>query len=147
MAQTLARVLIHVVFSTKDRAPSLKDHIRPSLFAYIGGIIRNLGGEPVIVNGVTDHVHILLSLPAALSLADALRIIKSKSSRWIRQTLPSFTWQSGYAAFSVSPSNSGQVRRYIAAQQERHQKLRFEEEFLSLLRRHEIPYDERYLWR
>jgi REP element-mobilizing transposase RayT len=132
MAQTLARVLVHVVFSTKDRAPSLQEHIRPSLFAYIGGIIRSLGGEPVIINGVTDHVHILLSLPATLS--DALRIVKAKWSRWLRVKLPSFSWQSGYAAFSVSQSNSRQVTRYIAVQEEHHPKTRFEDEFLSLLR-------------
>jgi REP element-mobilizing transposase RayT len=146
MAQTLARVLVHVVFSTKDRVPSLKEQIRPSLFAYMGGIIRSLGGEPVIVNGVNDHVHILLTLPATLALADAMRAIKAKSSGWLRRTVPSFSWQLGYAASSVSESNAGHVKRYIAAQEEHHRKVRFNEEFLLLLKRHKLAYDERYIW-
>jgi REP element-mobilizing transposase RayT len=147
MAQTLVRVLVHVVFSTKDRLPSLKEEVRPSLFAYIGGTIRSLGGEPVIVNGVSDHVHILLTLPATLALADAMRALKAKSPGWLRRTLPSFAWQLGYAAFSVSESNAGHVKRYIASQEEHHRKARFEEEFLMLLKRHKLEYDERYLWR
>jgi REP element-mobilizing transposase RayT len=112
----------------------------------MAGTMRSLGSEPVIVNGVSDHVHILLTVPAALALADIMRVLKAKSSGWLRRTSPSFAWQSGYAAFSVSESNAGHVKRYIAAQEEHHRKACFEEEFLLLLKRHKLAYDERYLW-
>jgi REP element-mobilizing transposase RayT len=146
MPQTLARVLVHVVFSTKDRRPSLKEQIRANLFAYIAGILRSLGSEPVIVNGVSDHVHILMTSPAALALADIMRVLKAKSSGWLRRTSPLFAWQAGCAAFSVSESNAGHVKRYIAAQEEHHRKAGFDKEILLLLKRHKLAYDERYLW-
>jgi REP element-mobilizing transposase RayT len=146
MAQTLAQVLLHVVFSTKQRRASLKDAWRDELFAYMGGIVRNLGGKALLINGVPDHVHLLLALPASIHLADAVRVIKSRSSAWVRGRDRAFSWQSGYAAFSVSQSKAGQVRGYIAGQQEHHQRIRFEDEFVSLLKRHQMEYDERYLW-
>jgi len=146
MPQTLARVLVHVVFSTKDRRPSLKEQIRPNLFAYMAGILRSLGSEPVVVNGVSGHVHILLTVPVALALANIMRVLKAKSSGWLRRTSPTFAWQAGYAAFNVNESNAGHVTRYIAAQEEHHRKAGFDKEFLLLLKRHKLAYDERYLW-
>jgi REP element-mobilizing transposase RayT len=146
MAQTLVQVLLHVVFSTKERHPFLKEVWRDELFAYMGGIVRNLGGVALSINGVADHVHLLLSLPATLAPADAVRVIKSRSSAWVRGRERNFSWQSGYAAFSVSQSKAAQVRAYIAAQQQHHRRIRFEDEFVSLLRRHRMDYDERYLW-
>ena len=141
MAQTLHRILVHVVFSTKDRVPLIKEPIRPRLFAYLGGVVRSLGGEPLIVNGVTDHVHMLLTL------ADAMRWIKAKSSHWMRQGVRDFAWQAGYAAFSVSQSNVAGVRTYIANQEEHHERIGFKDEFVSLLKRNELEYEERFLWR
>ena len=146
MAQTFSRLLVHVVFSTKDRTASLKADIRNDLFAYMGGIIQNFGGNPLIISGVADHVHLLFSMPATMGLAEAMRIIKAKSSRWLHGSDRSFAWQSGYAGFSVSQSSVGQVTKYIAGQQEHHKKVRFEDEFISLLRKHEMEYDERYVW-
>ena len=146
MAQTFSRLLVHVVFSTKDRTASLKADIRNDLFAYMAGIITNFGGQPLIINGVADHVHLLFSLPATMGLAETMRIIKAKSSRWIRRIDRSFAWQSGYAGFSVSQSSIPQVTKYIANQQEHHKKVRFEDEFISLLKKHEMEYDERYVW-
>ena len=146
MAQTFSRLLVHVVFSTKDRTAWLKADIRTDLFAYMGGIIRNFDGNPVIINGVADHVHLLFSIPATMSLAETMRIIKAKSSRWMSGRDRSFAWQPGYAGFSVSQSSVGQVTKYIAGQEEHHKKVRFEDEFISLLKKHEMEYDERYVW-
>ena len=112
----------------------------------MAGIITNFGGQPLIINGVADHVHLLFSLPATMGLAETMRIIKAKSSRWIRRIDRSFAWQSGYAGFSVSQSSIPQVTKYIANQQEHHKKVRFEDEFISLLKKHEMEYDERYVW-
>ena len=147
MAQTLHRILVHVVFSTKDRAPLLKVPIRPRLFAYLGGVVRSLGGEPLIVNGVADHVHVLLTLPSTVTLAEAMRRIKAKSSHWLRQETQDFAWQPGYAAFSVSQSNVARVTKYIVNQEEHHKRMGFKDEFLSLLKRNELEYEERFLWR
>jgi REP element-mobilizing transposase RayT len=110
------------------------------------GIVRNLGCKALLINGVADHAHLLLSLPATLAPADAVRVIKARSSAWVRRRDRNFSWQSGYAAFSVSQSNSAQVRAYIAAQQQHHRRIRFEDEFVALLKRHRMDYDERYLW-
>ena len=141
------RILIHVVFSTKDRAPLLGEPIRPKLFAYLGGIVRSLGGEPLIVNGVVDHVHILFALPPTVTLAEAMQTVKARSSHWMRQQTRHFAWQPGYAAFSVSQSNVVRVRQYIADEAAHHEQVVFKDEFLSLLKRHELEYEERFLWR
>jgi hypothetical protein len=111
-----------------------------------GAFVRNLGGKALLINGVPDHVHLLLLLPASIALAGAVRVIKSRSSAWVRGRDRTFSWQSGYAAFSVSQSKAGQVRGYIAGQQEHHRRIRFVDEFVSLLKRHRMEYDERYLW-
>ena len=126
------------MFSTKDRTASLKADTRTDLFAYMGGIIRSFGGNPVIINGVADHVHLLFSIPATIAVAEAMRIIKAKSSRWMRGRDRSFAWQPGYAGFSVSQSSVGQVTKYIASQEEHHK--------ISLLKKQEMEYDERYVW-
>ena len=146
MAQTFSRLLVHVVFSTKDRTASLKADIRPDLYAYMGGIIRNFGGQSLLINGVADHVHLLFSIPATMAVAESMRIVKAKSSRWMRGRDRSFAWQPGYAAFSVSQSSVGQVTKYIANQEERHKRVQFEHEFISLLKKHDMDYDERYVW-
>ena len=125
----------------------LKVPIRPRLFAYLGGVARSLGGEPLIVNGVADHVHMLLTLPSTVTLAEAMRRIKAKSSHWLRQETQDFAWQPGYAAFSVSQSNVTRVTKYIANQEEHHKRMAFKDEFLSLLKRHELESEERFLWR
>jgi REP element-mobilizing transposase RayT len=146
MAQTFSQLLLHIVFSTKARRAALQPAWRDELFAYMGGIVRSLGGKALLINGVADHAHLFLSLPATVAPADAVRVIKARSSAWVRRHDRTFAWQSGYAAFSVSQSNAAYVQRYIAAQQEHHQRIRFEDEFVSLLKRHQMEYDERFLW-
>ena len=149
MPHTYVNLLVHVIFSTKDRRPHMTPDLRPRLFAYIGGVVRELGGTPSIVNGTDDHVHVLLGLPATKAVADVLRIVKTNSSRWVHETFPAlraFAWQSGYGAFSVSQSNADAVHAYIATQEEHHRHVSFQEEYAQFLKRHGITYDERYVW-
>jgi REP element-mobilizing transposase RayT len=149
MAHTFTHLLTHIVFSTKDRAPLLDAELKSRLFAYIGGIIRELDGQIMLINGPTDHVHILTTFPARTSLSDFMRDLKANSSGWVHKEFPTrgyFAWQTGYGAFAVSHSNLESVKEYIRNQEEHHRKLTFKEEFETFLRRHEIEYDERYLW-
>jgi len=149
MGQTLTCLHYHIVFSTKNRQPQIREDIRRRLYDYMGGIIKSEGGILFAVGGTEDHVHLLASFPAQPSVADCLRAIKANSSKWMHETFPdhpTFAWQSGYGAFSVSRSNDDAVRRYIAAQEEHHQRVTFQEEYIEFLRRHEVPYDERYIW-
>jgi putative transposase len=149
MAHTFTSLLTHVVFSTKDRYPHIDAEVRERLFPYMGGILREIGATPVTINGVKDHVHGLVALPATLSVADAMRVLKTNSSRWVHQEWPrlrAFAWQTGYGAFSVSRSNAEDVERYIARQEEHHRTVTFQEEFVAFLKRHGIAYDERYVW-
>jgi len=150
MAQTYTNLLTHIIFSTKDRESSIRPELRPDLHAYMGGIIHSLDGQALLVNGTGDHVHLLVWLPPTLAIADALRVLKANSSRWVHQTFPAqkaFAWQAGYGAFSVSHSNVPAVVRYIQDQQKHHRKKSFQEEFLAFLRRNKIAYDERYIWK
>jgi REP element-mobilizing transposase RayT len=149
MAHSYSRLVYHLVFSTKERRPLLKTEVRPRVLAYLGGIVRNLGGEPLANNGVEDHVHMLAKLPGKIAIADAIRDIKANSSKWMHDeglVSRSFGWQTGYAAFTVSKSGEDAVRRYIADQERHHRKMTFKEELIQLLERHGIEYDERYLW-
>ena len=147
MPQSLAKVYLHLVFSTKRREPLLADEWREELFKVLGGAANNLECQSLLVGGVADHVHMLIQLGRTISISDAVGKIKSTSSLWINQTRGlSFHWQSGYAVFSVSDSNVVNVRDYIANQGEHHAKQMFQDELRDLLRRHEVEWDEKYLW-
>jgi putative transposase len=149
MSHSYACLPTHAVFSTKDRAPLVAGECREKLFPYMGGIVREMGGSALIIGGTADHAHMLLSLPPTQCVADALRVIKTNSSRWVHETWPvrrDFAWQTGYGAFSVSESNREAVARYIADQEKHHRRLSFQEEFIRLLKKHKVPYDERYIW-
>ena len=149
MPQSFGSLYFHLIFSTKNRLPLLSDDIQPRLFEYLGGILRNQKGVLIAAGGIEDHVHLLVSLSRQASIADTLRDLKSNSSGWIHETFPElrlFAWQSGYGAFSVSFSAFKSVRRYLANQREHHQKRSFKEEFLEILKLHEMGYDERYVW-
>lgn len=149
MPQSLAKVYLHVIFSTKNREPVLADEWRDELFHVLGGATNNLGCQSLIVGGVADHVHLLFQLGRTISIADATGKIKSTSSAWVNQTrglaMP-FQWQAGYAAFSVSQSNLEAVREYIRNQPEHHRRVSFQDELREWLRRYEIEWDERYVW-
>ena len=149
MPHSLADLLVHVIFSTKDRRPIITDVLKTKLFPYMAGIVKERGGTPHIVNGMKDHVHVLASLPTGLPVAEMMRFIKGSSSRWVHQEfhgMQAFGWQRGYAAFSVSRSRFQDVHRYIASQEEHHRKVSFKEELVAFLKKHQIEYDERYIW-
>ncbi|MBZ5645913.1 MAG: IS200/IS605 family transposase [Acidobacteriia bacterium] len=149
MAHTFTTLHTHVIFSTKDRAPFLDAKIRSRDFAYMGGMVREMRGTAAIVNGVSDHVHMLVQLPAEVALAECLRVVKTNSSRWVHETWPDrkkFAWQTGYGASSVSTSNVPVVTRYIERQQEHHEKVSFQDEFIAFLRKNGIAFDPEHLW-
>ena len=149
MAQTFTNLLTHVVFSTKERAPSIRPEWKPVLLAYMGGIIRELDGKAVAIDGTGDHVHLLLWMPPTVSISETLRVLKTNSSRWVnreRGMKRDFAWQAGYGAFSVSHSNAPAVVKYIRGQEKHHQRVSFQEEYLAFLKSNGIEYDERYIW-
>lgn len=149
MPQSLANILVHLVFSTKDRAPLLEDAWRDELHGYIGGIIRRCGGDLLAANSVADHIHLFFPLPRTITVADLVKEIKTGATKWIHDKFPrlgGFHWQAGYGAFSISPSHKPVVIRYIASQQEHHRKVSFQDEYRRLLEKYAIPYDERYVW-
>ncbi len=150
MSQSLARVYLHVVFSTKNRVPFLTDRrLRNETHAYLAGACRDLGVPSLIVGGVEDHVHISCYMSRTLTMADFVAEIKRESSKWIKtkdKTLADFHWQSGYGIFSFSPSHADDLRRYIENQEEHHRHESFKDEYRRLLKKYDIEYDERYVW-
>lgn len=149
MPQSLALVLVHVIFSTKDRVPFLRREIRSELHAYLATVARNLGCECFLVGGVEDHVHLAIGLSRTLTAAKLVERLKTASSHWIKAKSPDlrhFSWQSGYAMFSVSPQALTDLKAYIADQDAHHHKSSFEDELRRLLTRYEVTFDERYFW-
>ena len=147
MPQSLSHVLVHAVFSTKHRDPTIRPAVRPTLHAYLGGILRGVHCPSVRVGGMDDHIHTLFVLSRTLTIADAIKEMKQSTSVWMKdQGEPAFAWQAGYGAFSVSPSNAQEVTDYIQRQEAHHQHMTFQEEFRKFLERHGITYDERYVW-
>ena len=136
-----------MIFSTQGRLPLIKQEFRNHLYAYLGGIIREMRGTALTVNGTADRVHVLIRIRPAHSAAEIARVIKANSSGWVRAKWSSnFAWQTGYGVFSVSESNVAAVRKYIATQEEHHKTHSFQEEFLVFLQKNNVAYDEKYLW-
>ena len=148
MAHTYCSALFHCVFSTKERRRAIAPDLQERLWAYMGGIARENEMKALAVGGTEDHVHLLLSLPSTLAIAEAMRKIKGGSSRWLHEScgLVGFEWQKGYGAFSIGCSQVNATVAYIAEQREHHRKRDFQAEFLSILKRHGIDYDPRYVW-
>jgi REP element-mobilizing transposase RayT len=149
MSHTYTNLLSHVVFSTKDRQPLIDSELKPRLLGYINGIAAENGGKILSMNSMPDHLHFLWELSAKSSMSDALRILKTNSSRWVYETFGQrkpFAWQTGYGAFSVSRSNIPAVAKYIEAQEIHHRQRSFDEEFIELLVRHGIQYDPKYVF-
>jgi REP element-mobilizing transposase RayT len=147
MPQSLARILVHLVFSTKNREPFLAADKRPRALAYLGGTLNAIDCPVLTVGGVADHVHLLFVLGRAVSLSKAVEEVKKESSKWAKDAVhPGFYWQNGYGAFSVSPSNVERVKAYIGNQEQHHRTMTFQDELRRLLRRHNIDWDERYVW-
>jgi putative transposase len=150
MPQSLAKILVHTVFSTKDRRPFLRDKIiREEFHHYLGGILTNLECQPIIIGGVEDHVHLLCALSRTCNCSEMIKEVKRGSSLWLKTKgadLQDFAWQSGYGIFSIGMSQVSAVRGYIARQEKHHEKISFQEELRQLLNRYEIEFDERYVW-
>jgi REP-associated tyrosine transposase len=149
MANTFTSLRYHIVFSTKNREPWFTPENDQKVWDYIGGIARDNGMQTVIVGGFSDHIHALVAIPPAMSVSKAVQMMKGASSRWIHQTfkdMAAFAWQDGYGAFTVGLSQVDDTVRYISGQWEHHRNKTFQEEYVSFLRKHEIDFDERYVW-
>ncbi len=149
MSQSLARLPVHLVFSTKGRAHVLHEGIRSALHAYMATVLQNMACPAVLINSVSDHVHILFELARTVSVSQAVEEVKKSSSKWLKTQAPEFSgfaWQGGYGALAVSASNECAVRDYIANQQEHHRTKPFQEEYRAFLERHRVAFDERYMW-
>jgi len=149
MASTYINILIHTVFSTKNRESWISSSLRERLYPYMCGIARENGLKVLCIGGTDNHIHILLSLDSTTSIAQAMQLIKGGSSKWIHETFPElrlFSWQEGYGAFSIGISNVDETKKYIENQEKHHSKESFRDEYLKFLRKNNIDFDEKYLW-
>ncbi|MDQ2730463.1 MAG: IS200/IS605 family transposase [Armatimonadota bacterium] len=149
MSHSYHTALFHCIFSTKGRTKIISPALQERLHPYLAGVAKENGMIPLAVGGVEDHIHLLLSLPSTLSVAKAMQVIKSGSSKWVHDTFPerrTFAWQEGYGAFSIGISQVERTVNYIHRQVEHHRVTTFQEEFLEFLQRHGAEYDERYIW-
>ena len=149
MAQSLARILVHIVFSTKKHVPLIRPDIETELHAYMATVFRECESPILIIGGATDHLHALCSLSKNWAIADLLKEVKRSTSKWIKtkgETYADFYWQGGYGAFSIGESGLSDCKQYIARQKEHHRRISFQDELRALLRKYHVPYDERYVW-
>ncbi len=149
MGHSLAHALLHVVFSTKNRASLILPDLEPRLYAYLRKVATGIGCPIHCIGGVPDHVHILCSLARSVSISKFVKDLKANSSRWIRtidSRTAAFSWQVGYGVFSVSKSNTEAVMKYIENQKEHHRRITFKQEYIELLAKHELDYNPQYLW-
>lgn len=149
MPQSLASVLVHLVFSTKNREPLITEAIEPELHKYLSTVFRGCDSPALLVGGDKDHIHALFSLSRKWAIANIVEEVKTNSSKWIKtkgEELRQFHWQSGYGAFSVSQSNVEEVKNYIANQKDHHCKKEYQTEYRQLLNAHQVEFDERYVW-
>lgn len=149
MPQSLSSILIHLIFSTKNREPFISTAIEQELHPYMAKIFRELKSPSLTIGGTDDHVHILFSLGRTIEVADLIQEVKTESSKWIKtkgQEFEDFHWQRGYGAFSIGQSQVATLKRYIAGQRIHHQRITFQEEYRKFLKSYGIDYDERYVW-
>jgi putative transposase len=149
MPQSLSLVVVHVIFSTKDRQPSLEPGVRTRARAYLAEVARNLGCECYEAGGVSDHVHLAIRMSRTITIAGLVEKLKTASSRWIKALSPElrrFSWQRGYGCFSVGPQDVTALREYIRDQERHHAKRSFQDEFRVLLKKYGVKYDEAYMW-
>ncbi|MBE7462359.1 MAG: IS200/IS605 family transposase [Planctomycetes bacterium] len=149
MGQSLASLLVHIVFSTKNRQPLITPDLEPELHAYLGGVCKELHSPALAINGYTDHVHLLCSLSKTMALAELLRKVKAHSSTWAKRkgrAHGNFAWQDGYSAFSIGQSGVPALMRYIESQKNRHRRVGYQEELRSFFKKYGVAFDERYVW-
>jgi REP element-mobilizing transposase RayT len=150
MAQTLVSLLVHIVFSTKNRANLITTEIEPDLYKYISGTLRKMEPPCLKIGGTANHVHLHVSQSKNIALAFLLEEMKKSSSKWIKQqdtSLRSCSWQDGYGAFTIGQSNVAALKRYIEMQKSHHRRKSFKDELRALLKKYDVKYDERYIWR
>jgi putative transposase len=149
LGQSLVQIYVHIVFSTKNRQPMLRDlTVRERLHAYLSGVCKNQSSPAITVGGAEDHVHLLCRLGKSIGIAELIRELKKDSSAWAKSELsvPNFYWQTGYGAFSISPAHIQSLKAYIADQEEHHRKESFQDEFRRLCRKYGVEIDEKYVW-
>jgi REP element-mobilizing transposase RayT len=149
MACTYTKLIYHIIFSTKDREPLITPRLREDLYPYVGGIIRGQDGALEAIGGIPDHIHLVVRLKPDISVSEIVRLIKANSSKWVNEQpgcAGRFGWQSGYGAFSVSLSQLAAACEYVKTQEEHHRKKTFQEEYREFLKRHDISFDEKYVW-
>ena len=149
MSQSLTKLLVHLVYSTKERRPLITDVVREEIHRYSAGILKDMESPAILINSVQDHMHILFLQSKNWAMKDIVEEVKKGTSRWIKKKGPEFRdfwWQAGYGAFSVSQSNVEQVTRYIRNQREHHKKTTFQDEFLTMCRRYDVAIDEKTAW-
>jgi putative transposase len=149
MPQSLAKILVHLVFSTKNRQPWLVESLREDLHAYVGGIVEKLNGTLLKAGSVADHIHLLVALPRTCAPSELIQQIKIGSSKWMKTKgaqFAEFHWQSGYGMFSISPSHRVELESYIANQAEHHRTVTFQDEYRRLLKKYDLQFDENYVW-
>ena len=149
MAQSLANILIHIIFSTKNRQPMIADEVSQELYSYIVGIARAHQTQVHEIGGIEDHLHLLISLPRTVTVSELVEDIKKGSSKWIKtkgSKYIDFSWQKGYGAFSIGQSAYENLRKYIKKQKEHHQVISFQDEYRNFLQKYIMSYDEKYLW-
>ncbi len=146
MAQSLSNVIIHIVFSTKNREKRILENHKNELHAYIATIIRDMGGNAFRVGGTDDHIHIASSLPRTITQSDFIKKIKGASSNWCNQKNLNINWQGGFGIFSISASHLSTLLNYIDTQEEHHKKISFKDEFRLFLKKYNIDYNEKYVW-
>jgi putative transposase len=149
MPQSLSSILIHLIFSTKNREPFLAPFIERELHPYMAKIFRSLKSPSLAIDGTSDHIHALFSLGRVIKIADLVEEVKTESSKWIKtkgREFEDFHWQRGYGAFSVGQSQVSAIKRYIARQKIHHQRITFQDEYRKFLKTYGIDYDERYVW-
>ena len=149
MPQSLSSILIHLIFSTKNREPFLTPEIDAELYPYMASIFKALKSPAYIINGTTDHLHTLFSLSRVVTIADVVEEVKTESSKWIKRKgteFRNFHWQNGYGAFSIGQSQAPTVKRYIGRQKQHHRRVTFQDEYRKFLNAYEVEYNERYVW-
>jgi putative transposase len=149
MPQSLSSILLHLIFSTKNRERLVRPELEPELHAYLAAVFRACDSPALSIGGDADHIHALFALSRTWTVADVVEEVKKRSSKWMKtkgQAYRSFQWQAGYGAFSIGQSNVLALKRYIAQQKEHHKRRSFQDEFRDLLKKYGVDYDERYVW-
>lgn len=149
MSQSLSKLFVHIIYHVKSTSVLIRKEDADELYAYIGAVLKDLECIPILINGVSDHIHILCVMSKNIALAKLVEDTKRHSSRWIKTKsnyYTKFAWQGGYAGFSVSPSLYEKTKKYIENQEEHHKKMTFKEEYLLFLKEYSIEFDENYLW-